>query len=97
MLLLPAVAVTVPPLQVPVTAAPLATKPVGKASVKLKVCVGFVGGCVTVNIRLTLPPIVRSPLKALLIVGAAAVTVKLAAAVLPFNGPAAETIPEVLL
>ena len=90
-------AVAVPPVQVPVTAAPLATKPAGRASVKLKVCVGFVAGCVTVNVRLTVPPTVKLPLKTLLTVGTACITVRLAAAVLPFNGPVADTIPEVLL
>ena len=97
-LLLPAAAVTLPPLQVPIAAAPLATKPAGNVSVKLKVCVGLPVGCVTVKVRLTLPPpTVNEPLNALFRVGLAAETVRLADAVLPFNGPAAETIPDVLL
>ena len=52
----------------------------------------------TVKVRLTLaPPTVNEPLNALFKLGLAAVTVRLADAVLPFSGPAAETIPEVLL
>ena len=97
MLLLPAVAVTVPDVQVPVTAAPLATRPAGRVSVKLKVWVGLLVGWVTVKVRLVLPPTVRFALKTLLTVGTACVTVRLAAAVLPFNGPVADTIPDVLL
>jgi hypothetical protein len=49
-------------------------------------------------VRFTLvPPTVNEPLNALFKVGLAAETVRLADAVLPFNGPAAETIPDVLL
>ena len=51
-----AVADTVPPVQVPVTAPPLAIKPAGRLSVKLNVCVGLPAGCVMVNVRLLLPP-----------------------------------------
>ena len=95
MLPLPAAAVTEPPVQVPVTAAPLATRPAGRVSVKLKVCVGLVAGWVTVKVRLTLPATVRLPLKALLTVGTACVTVSPAVAVLPVSGPAATIVPVV--
>ena len=54
-------------------------------------------GWVTVKVRFVLLPTVKLPLKTLLTVGTACVTVKLAAAVLPFNGPVADTIPDVLL
>ena len=75
MLPLPAAAVTAPPVQVPVTAAPLATRPAGSVSVKVNVCVGLPVGCVTVKVRFVLPPTVRSALKTLLTVGTAATTV----------------------
>lgn len=97
MTLLPVVAVTVPIEQVPVTAPPDATIPAGKVSVKLNVWVGFVAGWVTVKVRFIVAPTVKAALNTLLTVGAACVTVKLAAAVFPFNGPVAETIPDVLL
>ena len=74
-LLLPAVAVTVPPVQVPVTAAPLATRPAGSVSVKVKVCVGLPVGWVTVKVRLVLPPTGRSVANTLSTVGTAAATV----------------------
>ena len=75
MLLLPAVAVTAPPVQVPVTAAPLATSPAGKLSVKVKVWVGLPVGCVTVSVRLVVFPTPKSPLNTLLTVGTATTTV----------------------
>ena len=40
----PAPAAVVPGVQVPLTAAPLATKPAGRVSVKVKVCAGLVAG-----------------------------------------------------
>jgi hypothetical protein len=82
MLPLPATAVTVPPVQVPVTAAPLATKPAGKVSVNVNVCVGLLAGCVTVNVKLVLPPTTRSPLNTLFTVGTAGFTVTQAPVVL---------------
>jgi hypothetical protein len=80
--LLPAVAVTVPPVHVPVTAPPLAAKPAGNVSVKEKVCVGLPESCVTVKIKLVTPPTPRFALNALLTVGAAAFTVTQAPVVL---------------
>jgi hypothetical protein len=98
MVLEPATAVTVPPEHVPPTVDGLATtKPEGKVSVKLKVCVGFPVGCCTVNDRVCVPPTVRDPKKTLSSVGTACVTTRLADAVLPVSGPVAEIAPEVLL
>jgi hypothetical protein len=72
--LLPAVAVTLPPVHVP-PAPPLAsTRPAGSVSVKLKVCVGLPVGCETVNVSVAVPPTVSAPEKALFNVGTAAVT-----------------------
>jgi hypothetical protein len=74
--LAPPVAVTVPPEQVPPTFGVAAIrKPAGRVSVKLKVCVGLPAGCDTVNVSVAVPPTVKAPLKALLSVGVAAVTV----------------------
>jgi hypothetical protein len=57
--LLPAVAVTVPLVHVPPTAPAPTARPEGSVSVKEKVCVGFVAGCVTVNVSVVgAPPIV---------------------------------------
>jgi hypothetical protein len=77
MVLEPAVAVTVPAAHVPPTAPTPTARPAGSVSVKLKVCVGFVAGCVTVKVSVTgAPPIVIAPPKALSRDGVAAVTVK---------------------
>jgi hypothetical protein len=86
----PVVAVTVPPAQVPPTAPVPTARPAGSVSVKLNVCVGFVAGCVTVNVRVTgAPPIVRPPENALSSDGVAAFTVTHAPVVL-VPPPAAE-------
>ena len=71
---LPAVTVTVPPLQVPDAAAPMATRLAGSVSVKLKVWVGLPVGWVMVKVKLVVPPTVKLAAKALLTVGAAAMT-----------------------
>ena len=72
---LPAATVTAPPEQVPVAAAPVATKPAGRVSVKLKVCVGLPAGWVTVKVKLVVPPTIKSAANALLTTGMAGVTV----------------------
>ncbi len=95
---LPAVAVIDPPEQVPPTVDGEATTiPAGKVSVKLKVCVGLPLGCVTVNVSVCVPPTVSAPANALFTDGTACVTTRLADAVLPVNGPAADIAPETLL
>jgi hypothetical protein len=59
MRLVPAVAVTVPPAQVPPVPPAAMVRPEGNVSVKLKVCVGLPAGCVTVNVSVDgAPPIV---------------------------------------
>ena len=82
-LLVPAVTVLVPAVQVPPRPFGVAmTRPLGKVSVKLKVCVGLPAGCVTVKVMVWLPPMVRPPAKVLLRLGVAAVTVTQAPVVL---------------
>ena len=61
MVLEPAAAVTVPPLQVPVAAAPVATRPAGSVSVNEKVCVGLFAGTVSVKVRLLVAPTAIDP------------------------------------
>ena len=70
----PDAAVSVPIVQVVLPAPPVATRPAGRLSVKLKIWAPLPEGWVTVKIRLVLPPTVRSPLKALFTVGVAAST-----------------------
>ena len=95
---LPAVAVTLPPLQVPPTVDGLATtSPGGRESVKLKVWVGFPFGWLTAKDRVVVPPTVSEAPNVLLTTGTAWVTTRLADAVLPVKGPAAVIAPEVLL
>jgi hypothetical protein len=74
MVLLPAVAVTLPPEHVPPVAPLPTTRPAGSVSVKLTVCVGLPAGCETVNVSVVEPPTVKPPEKALSSVGTAAVT-----------------------
>lgn len=82
-MLAPGLAVVVPTVHVPPTAGVGAsTNPAGSVSVKLKACVGLPVGCVTVKVRVDAPPTVRSPEKALLTCGVAAVTVTQAPVVL---------------
>jgi hypothetical protein len=70
----PAVAVTEPLEHVPPVAPAPTTRPAGSVSVKLKVCVGFPVGCVTVKVSVVVPPTARAAEKALLRLGVAAVT-----------------------
>src|SRR6185436_13707555 len=76
--LVPAVAVTVPPEHVPPTAPAPITSPDGSVSVKLKACVGLPAGWVTVKVRVEgAPPIVTVVGEnAFVSDGVAAVTVK---------------------
>jgi hypothetical protein len=90
-------AVTLPPVHVPVAAAPVATMFAGKLSVKLKVCVGLPVGWVMVKVKLVVAPGTIEAAKALFTVGTACVIVRLDDAVLPVSGPVAEMAPEVLL
>jgi uncharacterized metal-binding protein len=78
MVLVPAVAVTVPLAHVPPTAPAPTARPEGNVSVKLNVCVGLLAGCVTVNVRVEgVPPIViEAGANAFVIAGVAAVTVR---------------------
>jgi hypothetical protein len=73
----PAVAVTVPPVQVPPVAPAAILSPAGKVSVKLKVCVGLPAGCVIVKVSdVDPPPMVSAPPKDLPSDGVAALMVK---------------------
>ena len=62
MVFVPATAVREPAPNVQVPPRPFGvatTSPAGKVSVKLKVCVGLVAGCVTVKVRRLVPPTTR--------------------------------------
>src|SRR6188768_2910220 len=74
----PAVAVTVPPVQVPPVPPAAIVRPEGSVSVKLKVWVGLPDGCVTVKVSVEgAPPMVMDVGEnALVRAGVAAVTVK---------------------
>src|SRR6187402_2921588 len=74
----PAVAVTVPPEQVPPVPPAAIVRPEGSVSVKEKVCVGLPAGCVTVKVNVDgVPPIViEVGENALVSDGVAAATVK---------------------
>jgi hypothetical protein len=72
---LPAVAVSVPTVHVPPVAPLPTTRPAGSVSVKLKVCVGLLAGCVTVKVSVCVPPTVSAPPKVLFSTGVAALTV----------------------
>jgi hypothetical protein len=74
----PAVAVTVPPVQVPPVPPAAIVRPAGKVSVKLKVWVGLFAGCVTVKVSVDgAPPIVMDVGEnALVSEGVAAATAK---------------------
>ena len=92
-----AVTPTLPPVQVPVAAAPVATKLAGKVSVKLNVCVGLPAGWLTVNVKLVVAPETMEAANCLFNAGVAAMICSDALAVLPTSGPAALIAPEVLL
>ena len=93
MVLVPAVAVTVPPEQVPPTAPAPIARPEGSVSVKENVCVGLPAGCVTVNVSVDgVPPIVIvAGANAFVSAGVAAFTVTHAPVVL-VPPPAAEFV-----
>jgi hypothetical protein len=76
--LVPAVAVTVPPVHVPPVPPAAIVSPDGSVSVKLKVCVGLPAGCVTVKVSVEgAPPIViEVGENALVSAGVAGFTVK---------------------
>jgi hypothetical protein len=78
MVLVPAVAVTVPPVHVPPVPPDAIVRPDGSVSVKENVCVGLPAGCVTVNVSVEgAPPIVIDVGEnALVSDGVAAATVK---------------------
>src|SRR5882672_2435929 len=56
MVLEPAAAVTLPPLQVPPAAPPVAASPAGSVSVNENVCVALLAGTVSVNVSVVVPP-----------------------------------------
>ena len=74
----PAVAVTVPPEQVPPAPPAAIVRPDGNVSVKLKLCVGLPAGCVTVNVSVdgAPPMVIEVGENALVSDGVAAATVK---------------------
>ena len=76
--LVPGVAVTVPPEQVPPVPPAAIVRPEGSVSVKLNACVGLPAGCVNVKVRVDgAPPIVIDVgEKALVSDGVAGMTVK---------------------
>jgi hypothetical protein len=74
----PAVAVTVPPVQVPPVPPAAMVRPDGSVSVNENVCVGLPAGCVTVKVSVdgAPPMVIEVGENALVRVGVAAATVK---------------------